>query len=50
MIMREDARDVGLKRQRLQVEHQLGVLVEAVRNVGRPLGQLDLDAGCVSEF
>ena len=39
-LEREDARDVGGERQRLQVEHQLDVLVERVGHAGRRAGQL----------
>ena len=37
----EDARDVRLIRKDLEIEHQPGVRIEAVGDVGRPLGQLD---------
>ena len=39
-LEREHARDVGLERERLQVEHQLDVLVERVGHAGRRAGQL----------
>ena len=38
---REDARDIGLESQRLQIEHQLDVFVERGRNIGGTLRQLN---------
>src|ERR1700738_1508544 len=38
---REHARDVGLERQRREVEHQLGVVIIGLRHTDRPVGKVD---------
>ena len=39
-LERDDARHVGLEREHLEVEHQLHVLLERIRNAGRRFGEL----------
>ena len=39
---RKHASDVRLEGERLQIEHELGVLVEVLRNVGRPIRERQL--------
>ena len=49
-LEREHARDVRLERERLQIEHQLDVLVERVGHAGRRAGQLARLAAHVARF